>query len=563
MSTDRIVIIGGGACGAKVAARARRNSSNAEIIIIDKGSSISYAGCGMPYYIAGAVEHASDLMSMLWGTVRDEKYFKNSKNVTVYTNTTVETIEPSAKSIKIIDASGTTRQLTYSKLVLATGAKAKVPSIDGINLKNVFVLRSLENAREIREAIESGGVEKAVIVGAGRVGLELADAFNAQGLDITIVEMADQVLPDVLDSDMAQYPVNILRSEKINLFMQESALRLLGDQNNRVKKVITNRRELDADMVIFAVGIKPDIGLAKSAGIKIGETGAIAVDEYMQTNIPDIYAGGDCVECKDIITGKAVNMPLGSVANKQGRVIANTITGMSDTFPGVAGSSILMSLGLKIGKTGLTEKHAKSLGYETEACLSVTRDISHFLAGSRNIVTKLIVSSKDRRLLGAQIVGTGDVAKRLDVAVTSVSFKAKIDDIAALDLCYAPPFATAMDSIIHSANIMRNKLSGHVKTISPDAVKQKLGSKEDFILLDLRTGDEINKGQKVDDKRVVFIPLEQLRGRVTELPKDKEIVCTCQYGTRAYEAYTILQGNGFERTKYVECGMFGYTWLSS
>ncbi len=562
MSKDRIVIVGGGACGAKVAARARRNAADTEIIMIEKGPYVSYAGCGMPYYIAGAVEHSSDLMSMLWGTVRDEKYFKESKDVTVYTNTVVESIAPSSKTIKIMAASGNSKTIDYTKLVLATGAKAKIPPVKGIHLKNVFVLRSLEQAEEIRKAVESEGMEKAVLVGAGRVGLELADALNAQGLDITIVEMAEQVLPDVLDRDMSQYPINTIHSEKIALFMQESVVELAGDGSGKVKKVITNKRELNADIVIFAVGIKPDVDLARSADVKIGKTGAIEVDEYMQTNIPDIYAGGDCVESENIVTGEKISMPLGSVANKHGRVVANNITGIKDTFRGVVGSCILMSLGLKIGKTGLTEKQAKRFGYQTETCLSVTRDTSHFLAGSKNIVIKLITSVSDRKLLGAQIAGTGDIAKRLDVAATALSFKAKIDDVASLDLCYAPPFAGAMDSIIHTANIMRNKLAGSVKTIKPLEVRQKLNTKEDFILLDLRTKEEITEGRGIDDARMMSVPLENLRTRIDELPRDKEIICTCQYGTRAYEAYTILKSKGFRHINYMECGMFGYTWLS-
>lgn len=561
MGKDRIVIIGGGACGSKVAARARRNTSDAEIIMIEKSPYISYAGCGMPYFIGGSVAQASDLMSMMWGTVRDEKYFKYSKDVTVYINTTVKSIDPSGKTIEVITGEGNMETIAYTKLVLATGAIAKIPQIDGIGLKNVFVLRSLEHAQKIKAAIESEGTGSAVIVGAGRVGLELADAFNAQGLDITIVEMANHVLPDVLDPDMAQYVADVIYSENISLYMAESVIKLTGDTNGRVKKVVTDKRELDADIVVFAVGIKPDTELAKAAGIKIGGTGAIAMDEHMSTNIPGIYAGGDCVECKDIITGEMINMPLGSVANKHGRVIANNITGTKDTFPGVVGSCILMSLGLKIGKTGLTEKQAKKLNYKTETCLSVTRDTSHFLAGSKEIVTKLIVSVQDRRLLGAQIVGAGDIARRLDVAATAISFKAKIDDVAMLDLCYAPPFSTAIDSIIHSANIMRNKLSGSVKTIKPAELKQRLNSNEDFIVLDLRTHEEIEKGQKIGDRRVLFIPLEQLREHIGELPEDKEIICVCQYGTRAYEAHTLLRGHGFEHTVYMECGMFGYTWM--
>ncbi len=562
MNKKRIVIVGGGACGAKVAARARRNSADTGIVMIEKGPYVSYAGCGMPYYIAGAVKRPSELMSMLWGTVRDAKYFMDSKDVTVYTKTSVQSIDPAGKIIKIITASGEIKKIDYSNLVLATGAKAKVPAVKGMQLKNVFVLRSLEQAEAIRKAVESEGVENAVIVGAGRVGLELADAFNAQGLSITIIEMAEQVLPDVLDSDMSHYPANTIRSEKINLYLSESVVEITGDENSMVKKVITDKRELDADIVIFAVGITPDVELARSAGIQIGATGAIEVDECMQTNIPGIYAGGDCVECTDIVTGEKIHMPLGSVANKHGRIIANNITGVKDTFPGVVGSCILMSLGLKTGKTGLTEKQAKKYGYRTETCLSVTRDTSHFLAGSKNIVIKLIASVPDRRLLGAQIAGTGDIAKRLDVAATALYFKATIDDIASMDLCYAPPFSGAMDSIIHTANIMRNKLAGSVKTMPPSAVRHRLKTTEDIIVLDLRTKEEITEGKSIDDGRVMCIPLENLRAHINDLPRDKEIICTCQYGTRAYEAYTVLKNKGFQSISYMECGMFGYTWLS-
>ncbi|MGB9736628.1 MAG: FAD-dependent oxidoreductase [bacterium] len=502
MAKEKIVIIGGGACGAKVAARARRNAPDVEIVMIEEGPYVSYAGCGMPYYIAGAVEHSSSLMSMIWGTVRDERYFKDSKDVTVYTNTKVQSIEPDNKTIKIVTKTGDIKTMNYTKLVLATGARARVPGVKGTHLKNVFVLRNLEQAEEIRRTIESEVMENAVIVGAGRIGLELADAFNAQGLNITIIEMADQVLPDVLDSEMALYPANTLREEKVKLYLNETVKELVGDENGKIKTVITDKRSIDTDIVIFAVGIEPNVDLARSIGIRLGKTGAILVNEFMQTSIEDIYAGGDCVECKDIITGNSVYTPLGSVANKHGRVIANNITGIKDRFPGVLSACILMSLGLKIGKTGLTEKQAKNLGYQVETCLTVTRDISHFLAGSKNIVTKLIVSKQDKRLLGAQILGPGDVARRLDIVTTAITFGAKIDEVSMLDLCYAPPFSTAMDSIIHSANVMCNKLSGSVNTITPYKVKSLLQGKDDFVLLDLRTKEEISSGKSIDDRRV-------------------------------------------------------------
>lgn len=562
MAKERIVIIGGGACGAKVAARARRNNANTEIVIIEKGHYISYAACGMPYYIAGAVEQPSNLMSMLWGTVRNEKYFKDSKDVTVYTNTTVKSIQPNNKTISIVTQSGDLKNIDYTKLVLATGAKAKLPQIKGMNLANVFVLRSLEQAEEIRKSIESEGMNNAVIVGAGRIGLELADAFNAQGLNITIIEMADHVLPEVLDSEMALYPANLLRDEKIDLYLNETVKELVGDKDNRVKKVITDKRSIDTDIVVFAVGIKPNVELASSIGINIGKTGAIVVDEYMQTNIEDIYAGGDCVECKDLITGNSVYTPLGSVANKHGRVIANNITGIKDRFPGVLGTCILMSLGLKIGKTGLTEKQANSLGYQTASCLTVTRDISHFLPASKNIATKLIVSKHDKRVLGVQLVGQGDIARRLDVVVSVITSAGKVNDLAMLDLCYAPPFSTAMDSIIHTANVLLNKLSNNIETITPKELKKLLEKNDDFVLLDLRTKEEISSGKYINDKRVFFLSLEELRARLKEIPLDKDIICVCQYGTRAYEAYTVLKNSGFSNVKYMEGGMFGYTWLT-
>jgi len=551
----RIVIIGGVACGPKAAARARRRDPSAEIVIIERGGNISYAACGLPYYIAGTVPEIGGLMTTAYGAAQDAAFFDAVKNVQVRIRAEAKAIDPKRKSVRIVSLdSGKEENLEYDKLVIATGASPVVPPIGGMNLKQVFLLRMPEEAADLRACIEGGRADKAVIVGGGRIGLEVADAFGAQAVETTIIELADQLLAGVIDRDMSDYVANALRAEKVAVRLNEKVLRLEGDESGKVSKVITDQGEIEADTVLVAVGVKPNIELAKAAGLMIGATGAIAVNDRLRTSEPDIYAGGDCVECAHRVTGDKVYAPLGSTANRQGRVIGDNVTGGDSVFPGIVGTSVMKTLGINIGRTGLTEDEAARRGIKTVVALSPGPDRSHFFPGGKNILIKLVADKESRKILGAQVLGPGDVVRRVDVIASVLTFGGTVDDLAELDLSYAPPFATAIENVAHASNIIRNKLDGLSEGIRPSSVRERIAAGEDFVILDVRTPHEIQKAG-IDDPRVCRIPLSELRSRINETPRGKEILVLCQVGARAYEGARILRGEGFDDVKFIEGGL--------
>jgi len=560
MSNNRIVVIGGVATGPKAAARARRLDPNAEIIMIEKGNLLSYAGCGMPYYIAGDIEDCNELMCTTAGVVRNSTFFQNVKDIKTFTKTLVESIDCDKKEIKVVDLiSNESRIIPYDKLVIATGSTHFRPPIEGSELNRIYTLGHPDDAIAIQKCATSEDVNSVAVFGGGLIGMEVTEAFFRLGLKVTVVEMIDRLLPKLLDVEISAFLAKYLKSQGINLRLSEKAVKLEGDENNNVRRVITDKGEVDADMIVTAIGVRPNVELAKKAGLKIGETGAIWVDEYMRTSDPDIYAGGDCVENTHLITGKKAYIPLGSTANKHGRIIGNNVTGGSDTFRGVLGTTVFKILDYTVGCTGLTEKYAKELGYNVITCLAPGPDIAHYYPEYKMIMTKLVVNKDNGRVLGAQIIGPGEVDKRLDIIVTVITYGGTVKDIADLDFGYAPPYANAIDNIAQAANIIRNKIDGLAKSITPTEVKAKIDNGDDFILLDVRTPAELQKS-KLDDSRVKHIPLGALRSKVSELPKDKEIITFCAISLRGYEAQRILDGFGFSNVKFMDGGLVAWTY---
>jgi rhodanese-related sulfurtransferase len=307
-------------------------------------------------------------------------------------------------------------------------------------------------------------------------------------------------------------------------------------------------------MVIVAAGVRPGVQLASAAGLEIGETGAIAVNEHMQTSDPDIYAGGDCVECDCLVTGTKMYAPLGSTANRHGRVIGDNITGGDAAFPGIVGTSVMKTMGVNVSSTGITERRARALGYDVVTCVVPWMDRAHYYPGGKPLLVKVVADVKDRRVLGAQVVGPGDVTKRNDVFATALTSRATIDDLANLDLGYAPPFSTALDSVAHAANLLKNKIDGMAKSITPMELRERIDRNEDFVLLDIREASEVEKS-KLEDRRVCAIPLSRLRASVAEIPEGKELICYCQLGMRSYEACRALEGMGFGNVKFLEGGL--------
>jgi NADPH-dependent 2,4-dienoyl-CoA reductase/sulfur reductase-like enzyme/rhodanese-related sulfurtransferase len=551
----KIVVIGGVACGPKAAARARRRDAAVEITVVERGPFVSYAGCGLPYYIGGVVEDLEGLMRNSFGTLRDLVYFDKVKNIRVLARTEALRIDRAKKTVRVKDlAGGKKSELDYDRLVLATGAVPVKPPIPGMELGNVFTLRHPQEAEVIRKKIEAGEADRVCIIGAGRVGLEVAEALSNQAVETTMVDVAPQVLTGVLDRDLAAVVARALRDEKVVLYLGEGVKSFAGE-GGVVRKVVTDRREIETDAVIVAVGVRPEVTLAKEAGLELGRTGAILVDDHLRTSDPVIFAGGDCAENASLVTGEKVWAPLGSTANRHGRVIGDNVTGGDARFPGIVGTGVLRTLGLNVGGAGITEDKARQCGYDPISCLSPSGDKSHFYPGGKPIIVKLVADRKSGKLLGGQVIGPGDVVRRLDTIAAALTFGAGIAELADMDLCYAPPFGTAIEAVAHAANILRNRRDGLADPVGPFELQDLLAGGGDFLLLDVRGASELTTAGKIEDRRWRHVAMEDLRSVMPELPGNKPILVICQAGQRSYEAARTLRGAGFKDVRFAEGGM--------
>jgi len=546
----KIVVIGGVAAGTKAAARARRLAPNADITIIEKDKYISYAGCGMPFYLSGQVRELENLFTTSYGVVRNEEYFLNEKGINVLTGAEAVAIDRPNKRVEVVNlATGERSFIEYDKLVVATGSTPLIPPIEGLDLKGIYRLNHPEDALSIKAALEEG-VGEAVVIGAGLIGMEAVDALMKLKVFVNVVELRDQVLPGLLDPDLAAPFALRLEENGVELSLGRKVLKLEGE-DGKVAAVVTDQGRLETEMVIVAVGVRPNVKLAAEAGLTIGETGAIAVNEYLQTSYPDIYALGDCVENTHLVSGRKVYIPLASTANRQGRVVGDNVTGGKTKFRGILGTAVLRVMGINAGRTGLGEEQAKSLGYDVITSLNPTLDATHYHPQHGKVFLKVIADAQTGRVLGAQGFGPGEVAKRIDVFAAAITFGATLDDIADIDTGYAPPFNTPIDPLHHSVNIIRNKIAGIAEGITPARVKEKFDRGDDFVFLDVRTEQQF-KPKHIDDPRVMLVPLGEIRRRIDEIPRDKEVVTSCVLGVRAYEALRILKGAGFDNVKYME-----------
>ncbi|MBJ6800126.1 FAD-dependent oxidoreductase [Geomonas propionica] len=546
----KIVVIGANAAGAKAAAKARRTNPKAEIIVLDRGNFISYGACGIPYYLSDTVKELKELMSTPVGVVRDANFFNKVKGVSVRTNTEVIGIDRERKVVRLREGAAET-ELSYDKLVLATGSSPVVPPIENVSLPNVFTVKSIEDAELLKERAVAGAA--ACIIGAGLIGLETAEALQGKGMRVTLVEMRDQLLPGVLDPEVAAVVEKQVKLQGVTVLTGSAVTAFAGE--GRVQQVIAGGQQVAADLVVLAPGVRPNVALARDAGLAIGVTGAIAVNERQATSDPDIYACGDCCETTHLVTGKKVFIPLGSTANKQGRVAGINAAGGEATFAGVIGTSILKIFNVNAGKTGLTENEARALGFDVETVLSPAPDRAHFYPGAKPILLKLVAERGTGRFLGLQAAGEGAVDKRLDAAAAAITFRASVEQLSQLDLAYAPPYSAAMDNLIVAADIMKNKLAGHARGISAREVKRKLDDGDDFILLDVRSPAEHGEIGLAGAK---LIPLGALRERLDELPRDKEIVAFCKISLRGYEAQKILDAAGFADVKFMDGGIMAW-----
>jgi NADPH-dependent 2,4-dienoyl-CoA reductase/sulfur reductase-like enzyme/rhodanese-related sulfurtransferase len=436
-------------------------------------------------------------------------------------------------------------------LVFSTGAQPIRPKIEGIELGNIFYLRSIFDADAILERIGSDQIQKVVIAGGGYIGLEMAEALTLLGKKVTIVELAPQILT-LFDEDFAGILRQYLEKKGVQIFTSEGIRALKGD-GGRVTHVETVAREVEAEAVLMSLGIRPQVELAKQAGLRIGETGAIWVNEKMETSAEGIYAAGDCAETTHLVTGKKVWIPLGSTANKQGRVVGVNVCGGNGVFPGVMGTTIFKCFGFNVAKTGLNMKEAGKEGFHAIQAIVRGFDRAHYYPGQKESTLKLIADEKTGRILGGQAIGEGPSDKFIDILAMALHAKMTCQELASVDLAYAPPFSPVLSPIIVAANVLTNKLEGKVKGIQVSEVREKLHtSKGSFQVLDVRDEKEV-KVKRIPGS--LWIPLGELKKRTGELDKRKEIAVHCESGLRSYKACLKLDQEGFENVRNVDGGM--------
>jgi len=553
----KVVIVGGVACGTKVAARLRRLDPEAEITVLEKGEHLSYAGCGLPYVLGGLVKDMKELMCTPLGIVRDAAFFRSVKNVDVRTRTLVTRIDRENRVVHARDLENEVESpFPYDALVLATGGNPIRPSLPGADQRGVAVLWTLEDALRIKAILDAGTARKAVIVGAGLIGLEMVEALTARGLQVSLVELLPQPLAALMDPEFGARIADALRDRGVQIFCGERVEALPGE-GGQVTGVRTDRREIEADLVLLSVGVRPNTALARDAGLELGPTGGIRTDARMRTSDPHIWAGGDCVETFHRVTGRPVRQPMGSTANRQGRVIADDIAGLGGSFGGVLGTGIVKIFDLTAGRTGLSEAAARETGFDPVGMTIQGPDLPHFMPGAAGGFVRLIADRGTRRLLGAQVLGKGRLDRRLDVFASAIWGGQTVDDLADLDLAYAPPYSTALDLATHAANSLRNKLDGRFASYSPTELLERL-PKGGLHLLDVRTPKEIEEQGRLPFGPVSEIPLGRLADRVDELPRDAEILAFCKVSLRGWDALSILRKAGFERVALLEGGAAGW-----
>ena len=538
---DKLLVIGGVAAGSKTAAKARRENNSLEIEIISDEALISYAGCGLPYYVGDVIKDEEELR------IVDASNFEQLRDIKVTLNTRAVSVDPDKKEVRLVNLeTGEEAVKKYGTLVIATGASPNIPPVEGIDCGNILTLRTVDDSSLMKTLASK--TKNAVVVGSGFIGVEVAENLVDLGIDTTLVEMAPQVLPGY-DYDVSLFIKDHMEEKGLKVLVNSRVTGFKADNDGNVEKAVINGSEYPADLVVIAAGVKPNTAFLEGTGIELGKSGAVKVDENFKTSVDDIYAAGDCAESINLITGKPAWVPLGSTANKMGRILAsNKYGGCSNKLDGVLCTMIVKVFDISAGKTGLTEAQAKAEGFDIETVIVPGNDTAGYYPGFREIVTKLIVDKKNRRVLGGQVFGWGVVDKPVDVLVTAITFKAEVDDLAMLDLAYAPPFSNAMASTIASANTMKNKLEGKIRGINPLEVFK---NRDSFILLDVRKDDEVEEWSIPDSVHIENI---YLRDRLDELDKNSRIVVICKRGIRAYNMARLLTAEGFSDVAILDGG---------
>lgn len=526
----KVIVVGGVAGGASCAARLRRLDENAEILMVDRGLYVSFANCGLPYHVGGIIEKESSLL------VADEQLFRERFGIDVRTRCEVTGISPGEKTVELKNlVTGESVTESYDKLVLSPGAAPIRPPLPGIDLPGIFTVRTVPDAREIRAWIAARDAKRAVVVGGGFIGLEMAENLVHRGLEVTVVEMLDQVMPP-LDREMAGIAARHLEAHGVKLALGDGVAGFRNAEGGELEVLTAAGKTHPADLVILAIGVRPEISLARMAGLELGERGGIRVDDQMRTSDPDILAVGDAVEVKDFVTGQWALIPLAGPANRQGRIAADVIVGRESRYRGTQGTAICGFFGLAVASTGASEKGLVRQGEtDFEKIYLFPRSHAGYYPGARQLTMKVLFRKSDGRLLGAQAAGEDGVDKRIDAMAMAIQMGGTVYDLEEAELCYAPQFGGAKDPVNFAGMISADVLRG-------DMPLTHWNSREEGFLLDVRDPDEFAEGHAPG---AVNIPLNELRSRWEEIPKEREIQVSCLSGQRAYYATRLLLQKGF------------------
>jgi len=553
----KVVIIGAVALGPKVACRLRRLDPEIEITLIDRDNLISYGGCGIPYYVGGDINDIEDLYKTSSHAIRDQEFFQDCKGIKVLTRVEATEIQRQEKRVKVCNRdTGEVQFLPYDKLVIATGAQAIRPPFPGTNLDRVFTVSDLHDAETIKGLMTGGKVGKAVVIGAGAIGLEISEALtDLWGIETTLIEMEDQVLPTLLGKCIARVTAKELERKGVELLLEEKVLEISKSTSDEQLLVKTSRKTVKADIVVLSAGVRPNTTLAREAGISVGRSGGISVDRRMRTSDPDIYAGGDCVELRNLISGENMLMALGSLANRQGRIIATNISGGQSHFSGTVGTFCIKVFDLGISKAGLTYRQAKETGFDPVYAVVSQADHAHFYPDSELIYISLLADRKSRKILGIEAAGkNGDAVKaRVDTIAVLLKHGLDVDEVCSLETGYAPPFASAMDVINNAGNALDNVLAGSNRPIDAADFLFEFRHK-DIRVLDIRGEKEAAPFKEKYGSRWFNLPQDQLRKRVGEIPKNEQFFLLCDTGPRSYEAQVFLSSQGIINTKNIQGG---------
>lgn len=542
----RILVVGGVAGGAGAAVKARRTSEDAEIVIFERTPYVSWANCGLPYYIGGIIQRREELFIVNPGRLASRF------NIDVRTRHEVTAIDRSGKTISVRNLdTGDTRNERYDALILATGSAPARPPIPGLDGPRVFTLVSVEDAERLQSFLEEHRPVNAAVIGGGFIGLETVEALLERGIAVTLVEMMDHLLPPV-DSEMAEPLAIHLRDKGVRVLLGEKVAGITEDGTTRKLDLkLASGNTVACDFVISAVGVAPRLDLARQAGLSIGQAGGVVVNDRMQTSDPDIYAAGDICEIRHIVTGKPVRVPLAGPANKQARVAGANAAGGNMRYAGSLGTMIVKVCDLTIAKTGLSEREASGEGIPHYVSYTHSQHHAGYYPGARMMTVKLVVDRFTGRVLGAQIVGGAGVDKRIDVIATAIHARMTVEDLEDLDLAYAPPYSSAKDPVNIAGFVAANIHRGEVDAIEPDELEALL-KREEIQLVDVRTPAERNKTGEVPGAHLM--PIDQLRELAGELDPHKKTVVYCAVGYRSYLAYKILKQRGFDDVSHLAGG---------